>query len=154
MTRMQTTAKAKEDVEMADCFSLPNVSLIDRHILENLNEEDTAFRHVISEYGWKVWFDKRFITDYVSHLKFTIEALLAENAKMKAERDAAVAAVEELNDDFVECVCSNYGNLSPYCGNRCEDCVDERGWCKEVTKYCHGFIPMAYKDWRGIKESE
>lgn len=101
---------------------------------------------------------KNYGFDYHDRLEWLvadkIDELISENKKLQAERDAAVAEVEELNDDFVECVCSGYGNLSPYCGNRCAECVDKRGWCKEVTKYCRGFIPMSYKDWRGVQKEK
>lgn len=32
-------------------------------------------------------------------------------------------------------------NLAPYCLNRCEECVDFRGWCKQDSDKCHGFNP-------------
>lgn len=52
-------------------------------------KDDAAFRHIISEYGanGKVWFDKRFIFDYVAHLKYALEQLVKE-------RDAAIKCIE------------------------------------------------------------
>ena len=48
-------------------------------LIKNING-DAAFRHIISECGadGRVWFDKKFICDYVSHLKCAIEQLARE----------------------------------------------------------------------------
>lgn len=68
------------------------------------------------------------------------------------ERDAAIAAAENIHSDFVDFACTGISNLAPYCGNRCAECVDEAGWCKEVTKFCNGFISVEYTDWRANVE--
>ena len=50
-----------------------------KELIKNING-DAAFRHIISECGADgcVWFDKRFICDYVSRLKCAIEQLARE----------------------------------------------------------------------------
>lgn len=47
-----------------------------KELIKNISG-DAAFQHVISECGadGRVWFDKKFICDYVSHLKCAIEQL-------------------------------------------------------------------------------
>ena len=47
----------------------------------------------------------------------------------------------ELRENFIDYVCSGTHNLAPYCLNRCEECVDCRGWCKQDSDKCHGFNP-------------
>lgn len=46
---------------------------------------------------------------------------------------------EELREAFVDYVCSGVPNLAPYCKNRCDECVDGRGWC--TYQRCRGFNP-------------
>lgn len=48
---------------------------------------------------------------------------------------------EELREAFVDYVCSGVPNPAPYCKNRCEGCVDQRGWCKTYDGACRGFNP-------------
>ena len=47
----------------------------------------------------------------------------------------------ELRENFIDYVCSGTSNLAPYCLNRCKECVDCRGWCKQDSEKCHGFNP-------------
>lgn len=68
------------------------------------------------------------------------------------ERDAAVEAAENIHSDFAGFACAGIDNLAPYCGNRCPECIDESGWCKDVTKFCKGFISAEYTEWRGVQE--
>ena len=46
---------------------------------------------------------------------------------------------EELREAFVDYVCSGVINQAPYCKNRCDECVDNRGWC--TYQKCRGFNP-------------
>lgn len=46
---------------------------------------------------------------------------------------------EELREAFVDYVCSGVRNQAPYCKNRCDECVDNRGWC--TYQKCRGFNP-------------
>ena len=46
---------------------------------------------------------------------------------------------EDLRESFVDFVCSGTNNPAPYCKNRCDECVDSRGWC--TYRRCNGFNP-------------
>ena len=48
---------------------------------------------------------------------------------------------DDLRENFIDYVCSGTNNLAPYCLNRCEECVDCHGWCKQDSDKCHGFNP-------------
>lgn len=66
-----------------------------------------------------------------------IEQLLAENAKLKAERDAAVA-------DII-IACRGERTLCGMCGNnKCEYAGDNQTYCYKCTKY----------KWRGLQKEE
>ena len=57
--------------------------------------------------------------------------------------------VEQYNDlleNFIDFACSGVPNLSPYCMNRCVECVDGRGWCKQNE--CKGFNPDVRREKR------
>lgn len=45
----------------------------------------------------------------------------------------------ELREAFVDFVCSGGNNPAPFCQNRCDGCVDSRGWC--TYRECNGFNP-------------
>ena len=45
----------------------------------------------------------------------------------------------ELREALVDFVCSGVHNPAPYCKNRCDECVDDRGWC--TYRRCNGFNP-------------
>jgi hypothetical protein len=47
----------------------------------------------------------------------------------------------DLRENFIDYVCSGTCNTAPYCLNRCEECVDKRGWCEQGSDKCHGFNP-------------
>lgn len=64
----------------------------------------------------------------------TAEALTVDQYKALLER------YNELRENFVDYVCSGVPNVAPYCLNKCEECVDARGWCKQIDK-CKGFNP-------------
>lgn len=51
----------------------------------------------------------------------------------------SVEKYNELREAFIDYVCSGVPNLAPYCKNRCQECVDGRGWCRE--SFCKGFNP-------------
>ena len=85
---------------------------------------------------------------------YTIKAI---KQALEATPDAAVVSVDKhadeciawdnryevLKENFVDYVCSGTNNLAPYCINRCDECVDARGWCivsGENCK-CKGFNP-------------
>lgn len=71
--------------------------------------------------------------------------------KLVKERDAAVAAAENIHSDFVDYACSGRNNIAPYCGNRCADCTDVFGLCKPQSRFCNGFISEEYTEWRGAE---
>ena len=79
-----------------------------KELIEHI-QGDAAFRHIISECGadGKVWFDKRFICDYVSHLKYAIEQLVRE-------RNAIAYDLSGFRD------CSSCRHAMKYAG----DCAD------------------------------
>lgn len=85
----------------------------------------------------------------VEQLEEAVGRMAIELAAVKKERDAAIACIEALKDDFVDYVCSYTSNTNPYCANKTDDCTDKRGWCVYV-KNCRGFKPKAYEEWRGI----
>ena len=68
----------------------------------------------------------------LSTLQAENEKLCAELEQMKAERDA-------LTEDFVDYVTGGVPNPAIFCKNRCNKCVDMRGWC--TGKDCKGFYP-------------
>ena len=51
----------------------------------------------------------------------------------------------DLMDAFIDHVCSGIPNVAPFCCNRCRECVDGRGWCKEDPATCRGFNPDVRK---------
>jgi hypothetical protein len=53
--------------------------------------------------------------------------------------EALVVMYNDLRENFVDYVCSGIRNEAPYCLNKCEECVDKRGWCK--LEKCQGFNP-------------
>ena len=55
-----------------------------------------------------------------------------------------VEKYHELLENFIDYACSGVPNLSPYCMNRCVECVDKRGWCKRNE--CRGFNPDVRKE--------
>ncbi len=65
-----------------------------------------------------------------------VDALAAtesyELEQVKAERDALI-------EDFVDYVTDGVPNPAIFCKNRCNKCVDMRGWC--TGKNCKGFYP-------------
>jgi hypothetical protein len=77
-------------------------------------------------------------------------------AKCKEETEPTAAVVKakqhtellekynDLREKFVDYVCSGTTNLAPYCLNKCSECVDERGWCKNDQDTCNGFNPADY----------
>lgn len=59
--------------------------------------------------------------------------------KFPLEGFVEIEKYNELREAFIGYVCSGVPNPAPYCKNRCEECVDGRGWCKE--SFCKGFCP-------------
>lgn len=50
-------------------------------------------------------------------------------------------------EDFVDFATSGIPNLAPFCANRSDSCVDERGWCiHEYRGPCQGFDPKVRDD--------
>ena len=48
---------------------------------------------------------------------------------------------DELREMFVDYVCSGVSNPAPYCKNRCAECLDRYGWCRNGGENCAGFDP-------------
>lgn len=65
--------------------------------------------------------------------------LRAENEKLRAELEQVKAERDALIEDFVNYVTDGVPNPAIFCKNRCNKCVDMRGWC--TGKNCKGFYP-------------
>ena len=48
---------------------------------------------------------------------------------------------DALREEFIDYVCSGVSNPAPYCKNRCTECVNEYGWCRDKGENCAGFEP-------------
>lgn len=68
--------------------------------------------------------------EIAAHSHEDISYLLSRLEKAEAERDAVI-------EDFQDFATSGIYNMNPYCGNRCAECTDGRGWC--IENYCKGF---------------
>ena len=68
----------------------------------------------------------------------------AENEKMRAELEQVIAERGALIEDFVDYVTDGVPNPAIFCKNRCNKCVDMRGWC--TGKNCKGFYPSVASD--------
>ena len=55
--------------------------------------------------------------------------------------EALVEMYHELRENFIDYVCSGIPNVAPYCLNKCEECVNGYGWCKQNSDKCQGFNP-------------
>lgn len=72
--------------------------------------------------------------------------ILPAKVRWMIERAPAVDAVQkekydELRESFVDYVCSGITNPAPYCKNRCTECLDSYGWCRNDGENCAGFDP-------------
>ena len=81
---------------------------------------------------------KGLTTEGVRHMIDTMPTVTALDAKQYQE---LLDMYHELRENFIDYVCSGTANLAPYCLNRCKECVDKRGWCKQDSDKCHGFNP-------------
>lgn len=79
-----------------------------------------------------------FVFQWLSEC-FEIEDAPTVDAVEIQKYEALVEMYHELRENFIDYVCSGVRNEAPYCLNKCEDCVDSRGWCK--LEICHGFNP-------------
>lgn len=59
--------------------------------------------------------------------------------EMSAELEQVIAERGALIEDFVDYVTDGVPNPAIFCKNRCNKCVDMRGWC--TGKNCNGFYP-------------
>ena len=59
--------------------------------------------------------------------------------EMSAELEQVIAERGALIEDFVDYVTDGVPNPAIFCKNRCNKCVDMRGWC--TGKNCKGFYP-------------
>ena len=73
-----------------------------------------------------------------------IPELRAENEKLRAELEQVIAERGTLIEDFVDYVTDGVPNPAIFCKNRCNKCVDMRGWC--TGKNCKGFYPSVASD--------
>lgn len=64
-----------------------------------------------------------------------VEAVEAEKYK------ALVEMYHDLRENFIDYYCSGEQNVAPYCLNKCEECVDKWGYCKQYSDHCKGFNP-------------
>ena len=103
--------------------------LIDANaFLKALNERPLDFLDVGGDFGY---FDETI--DSVMNEQPTIDAVEVN------KYEALVGMYHDLRENFVDYVCSGIRNEAPYCLNKCEVCVDKRGWCK--LEKCQGFNP-------------
>ena len=110
---------------MADCFSLPNAA----KLVGELRDDYKAFGDGRTQNFVEVTLRCKKAAD-------AIEQLLAENAKLKTERDAAVADFTDLN--------KQYGAYCRYCkGSKCGFKAKD-GWCAACPNY----------EWRGVVKEE
>ena len=79
--------------------------------------------------------EKKYLRDAATALS----ALQAENEKLRAELEQVIAERGALIEDFVDYVTDGVPNPAIFCKNRCNKCVDMRGWC--TGKNCKGFYP-------------
>ena len=68
-----------------------------------------------------------------------VTACIAELINAPTVDAVPVEKYNDLREAFVDFVCSGVPNPAPYCKNRCEECVDGRGWC--TYRRCNGFNP-------------
>lgn len=55
-----------------------------------------------------------------------------------------LTAIDALRDDFVDYATSGaHHNLAPYCGNKTDECLSDRGECQTGCDACKGFFPAA-----------
>ena len=65
----------------------------------------------------------------------TVDAVEVEKYK------ALVEMYHDLRENFVDYYCSGEQNVAPYCLNKCKECVDKWGYCKQYSDHCKGFNP-------------
>lgn len=91
---------------------------------------DEAKQRVID--SLKLYHDTSFTPGVYEHSIFGRAALLLEvdavpvtqHIELREQYDRVFTAFHELRDDFISYVCSGVPNPSPFCKNRCANCVD------------------------------
>ena len=68
-----------------------------------------------------------------------LEGYVKGLGEMSAELEQVIAERGALIEDFVDYVTDGVPNPAIFCKNRCNKCVDMRGWC--TGKNCNGFYP-------------
>lgn len=68
-----------------------------------------------------------------------LEGYVKGLGEMSAELEQVIAERGTLIEDFVDYVTDGVPNPAIFCKNRCNKCVDMRGWC--TGKNCKGFYP-------------
>ena len=68
-----------------------------------------------------------------------LEGYVKGLGEMSAELEQVIAERGALIEDFVDYVTDGVPNPAIFCKNRCNKCVDMRGWC--TGKNCKGFYP-------------
>ena len=68
-----------------------------------------------------------------------LEGYVKGLGEMSAELEQVIAERGALIEDFVDYVTDGVPNPAIFCQNRCNKCVDMRGWC--TGKNCKGFYP-------------
>lgn len=68
-----------------------------------------------------------------------LEGYVKGLGEMSAELEQVIAERGALIEDFVDYVTDGVPNPAIFCKNRCNKCVDMRGWC--TGKNCEGFYP-------------
>ena len=112
--------------------------LIDANaLLEDFGEEPVVWNDGEAEIQERN--DWRTYTRMVQNAP-TVDAVEANKyEELVCKYEELVGMYHELRENFVDYVCSGIRNEAPYCLNKCEDCVDQRGWCK--FEKCQGFNP-------------
>lgn len=90
---------------------------------------------------------KEFASTYLNDIFFRMAVNSVLDAAPEADAVPAdrykklVEMYHELRENFVDYYCSGDQNVAPYCLNKCEECVDKWGYCKQYSDYCKGFNP-------------
>ena len=90
-----------------------------------------------SRSGDLVWQDPE--PYFIEQASTALSTLQAENAQLRADLERMKRERDALTEDFVDYVTGGVPNPAIFCKNRCNKCVDMRGWC--TGKNCKGFYP-------------
>ena len=85
-----------------------------------------------------------YATGYFSALS-VVEGMMVQHIAVDAveveKYKALLEMYHDLRENFIDYYCSGTQNVAPYCLNKCKECVDKWGYCKQYSDYCKGFNP-------------